>query len=81
MSYNSRNLSVLAYANNFTMWHYVTDDKLDDIKQQGYFDKADILFRENDLIILNTKDHNTSVWVTRVKTPIIITEDTKVMLK
>ena len=26
MSMNSKNLSVLAYANGFTLWHYKTED-------------------------------------------------------
>lgn len=34
------NLSVLAYANKFTMWHYTTEDAL--VTGAGYFDGAAI---------------------------------------
>lgn len=51
MSFKSSDLSVLAYANNFTLWHYTTTD--DDITTLGYFDKASDMLRVNDLIIAN----------------------------
>ena len=64
MSYLSKNLSVLAYANNFTMWHYVTDDSFLEVLSSGYFNKAELILTKNDLIILNTRTNNSSVWVT-----------------
>lgn len=51
MAYNSSNLSVLAYANNFTLWHYNTDDK--DIRSGGYFNNAAAMLRVGDLVIAN----------------------------
>lgn len=78
MTFKSQNLSVLSYANNFTIWHYLTDDKLQDVKQSGYFNNAGIMIRKNDLIILNTKDHNTSVWANSDDSPMTVTEETKV---
>lgn len=51
MSFKAADLSVLAYANNFTLWHYVTED--DDITTSGYFDKAADMLRVNDLVIAN----------------------------
>lgn len=51
MSFKASDLSVLAYANNFTLWHYVTED--DDITSSGYFDKAADMLRVNDLVIAN----------------------------
>ena len=36
--YDPKNLSVLAYANSFTLWHYVTDDEA--ITSEGYFNRA-----------------------------------------
>ena len=51
MSFKSQDLSVLAYANNFTLWHYTTPD--DDITTSGYFDSASNMLRVNDLIIAN----------------------------
>ena len=51
MSFNSPDLSVLAYANNFTLWHYTTPD--DAVTPAGYFNKAVDMLRKNDLIIAN----------------------------
>lgn len=51
MTYTSSDLSVLAYANNFTLWHYTSAD--DDITTSGYFDSAADMLRVNDLIIAN----------------------------
>lgn len=51
MSYQPNDLSVLAYANNFTLWHYVTKDAA--ISEKGYFNDGVRLFRKGDLIIAN----------------------------
>ena len=51
MSLKLADLSVLAYANNFTLWHYKTDD--DSILTANYFDNASDMMNVNDLIIAN----------------------------
>ena len=51
MTFKTSDLSVLAYANKFTLWHYVTED--DDVTTAGYFDNAADMLRVNDLIIAN----------------------------
>ena len=51
MSFTSSNLSVLAYANNFTLWHCVTTDA--NVTDSGYFNSAASMLRVNDLIIVN----------------------------
>ena len=51
MAFTATDLSVLAYANNFTLWHYTTTDS--SIETVGYFDSAADMVRENDLIIAN----------------------------
>ena len=51
MAFISPNLSVLAYANNFTLWHYTTIDS--SVTTGGYFNKAADMVRVNDLIIAN----------------------------
>ena len=48
----NKNLSVLSYANGFTMWHYVSDDKIDDILSHTYFDKVKGLIHTGDIIII-----------------------------
>ena len=52
MAFLARELSVLAYANGFTLWHYRTS--ADDLLIPGYFDSAQELLREGDQIIANT---------------------------
>jgi hypothetical protein len=52
MPFAARELSVLAYANGFTLWHYRTP--ADDLLDPGYFDSALELLREGDQIIANT---------------------------
>jgi len=44
-------LSVLAYANNFTLWHYKTIDS--SVTTTGYFNTAASMMNVNDLIIAN----------------------------
>ena len=54
MSYLSKNLSVLAYANGFTLWHYTSTDTAADMTGAGYFNGASDLLRANDLVLVNT---------------------------
>lgn len=54
MSYESQNLSVLAYANGFTLWHYATADAAEDVDDAGYFDEAAGMLRVGDMIMANT---------------------------
>lgn len=57
MSFLPSDLSVLAYANNFTLWHYASVDA--DVTIAGYFDKASDMLRVNDLIIANVDTDGT----------------------
>tara|TARA_B100000508_G_C11358342_1_gene227574 strand:- start:323 stop:562 length:240 start_codon:yes stop_codon:yes gene_type:complete len=50
MSLKLSDLSVLAYANNFTMWHYKTEDA--SVTTSNYFDGAADMVNVNDLIIV-----------------------------
>ena len=51
MAFLSKDLSVLAYANNFTLWHYTTVDTQITVTTAGYFNNAASMVRVNDLII------------------------------
>ena len=53
MSYQSRDLSVLAYANGFTLWHYTTTDSAADVDSAGYFNGASDMIRVGDMIMAN----------------------------
>ena len=51
MAFKPTDVSVLAYANNFTLWHYTTPDAA--VTGAGYFNVAADMVRVNDLIIAN----------------------------
>lgn len=53
MAYQSKNLSALAYANGFTLWHYRTGDNAADVDNAGYFNGASRMLRVGDFIMLN----------------------------
>ncbi len=53
MAFKSSDLSVLAYANNFTLWHYTSIDDTLTIEGAGYFNNAVDMLRTNDLLIVN----------------------------
>ena len=53
MAYLSKDLSVLAYANGFTLWHYATADTAATVDTSGYFNPAADMLRSGDIIIAN----------------------------
>lgn len=74
MAFENKNLSVIAYASGFTLWHYVNHKELlKDICSDGYFDKVYTLMNIGDMIIINGQDTS---GIRR-----IILDDSKVSLK
>ena len=59
MAYLSKNLSVLAYANGFTLWCYTTPDKAEDVSGASYFNLAADMLRAGDIIIANLETAGT----------------------
>ena len=59
MAFTASNLSVLAYANNFTLWHYTSKDTAATIEGSNYFNNAADMLRVNDLIITNVDTDGT----------------------
>lgn len=53
MSYNSKNFSVMAYANGFTLWNYSTPDTMAVVKADGYFNEIAPFARPGDMIMVN----------------------------
>ncbi len=49
--FDPQNLSVLAYANNFTLWRYTTKAKI--VTDENYFHKGVDMLRVGDLMIIN----------------------------
>lgn len=66
MAFTANDLSVLAYANNFTLWHYVTTDSA--VTTGGYLDNAAGMLNVNDLIIANVDTDGTPATVFYVVT-------------
>ena len=58
MAYVSKNLSVLAYSNGFTLWHYTTTDTATTVDTSGYFNSAADMVRVGDMILANTDTGN-----------------------
>lgn len=53
MSYSHKNLSLLGYANGFTLWHYRTADHAATVDTEGYMNAAADLVRVGDFIMVN----------------------------
>lgn len=59
MAYDPKNLSVLAYANGFTLWHYTTSDTGAVADNAGYFNGAAEMVRVGDMILANVDTDGT----------------------
>ncbi|NVJ92524.1 MAG: hypothetical protein HWE34_12740 [Methylocystaceae bacterium] len=59
MAFESKNLSVLAYSNGFTLWHYATTDLATDVDTSGYFNTAADMLRTGDMIMANVDTDGT----------------------
>jgi len=55
--FENKNMSVIAYANGFTLWHYRTEDTIEQVCSDKYFPKgfAD-LTANGDIMIVNAGD-------------------------
>lgn len=56
MSFIYKDLSVLSYANGFTLWRYITKDNIETVMQDNYFKSVKNLANENDIIIVNASN-------------------------
>jgi len=57
MAFAIRNLSVLAYANGFTLWHYKSAaDALDRVTARDYFEDAADMLSGGDIMMLSATD-------------------------
>ena len=60
MAFQNKNLSVIAYANGFTLWHYSAAETLSTITANRYFNSVKTLMNIGDIIIINASD-NTAI--------------------
>ena len=51
MSFDSKNFSVMAYANGFTLWNCTTADTLESVTASGYFNEIAPFARIGDMIL------------------------------
>ncbi len=56
MAFQNKNLSVIAYANGFTLWHYAANETMTAITTSGYFNIVKTLMNTGDVIIINASD-------------------------
>jgi hypothetical protein len=56
MAFTLRNLSVLAYAQGFTLWHYKAEDELDAVGHTGFFDSAADMVSAGDMMMVSAKN-------------------------
>ena len=68
MSLQLSDLSVLAYANIFTLWHYTTEDS--SVTTSDYLNNAADMMNVNDLIIANVDTDGTPATVFYIVTDI-----------
>ncbi len=57
MPFAIRNLSVLSYAQGFTLWHYKAGAaRLDDVAVDGFFDHAADMISAGDMMMISATD-------------------------
>lgn len=57
MAFTIRNLSVLAYANGFTLWHYKAgSDRLNEVEAAGFFLDAEDMLASGDIMMVSAAD-------------------------
>ena len=56
MASQNKNLSVIAYANGFTMWHYAGSEALATVSANGFFNAVASLMNIGDIVIINGND-------------------------
>ncbi len=57
MAFSLRSLSVLAYTNGFTLWHYKgNSDTLREITAKGFFADAADLLAPGDMVLISASD-------------------------
>ena len=59
MAFQNKNLSVIAYANGFTLWHYKENATIATITASGYFASVKSLMNTGDIILINGSNGTT----------------------
>ena len=56
MTFNPRDLSVVGYANGFTLWHFRSGDAAKQIATPKYFNASSDMLRPGDFIFVNLEN-------------------------
>lgn len=57
MKYTNSNMTVLAYANGYTFWHYVAECSIEELeKNDRFFAPISTLVKKGDVIYITAKD-------------------------
>ena len=70
MAFQNKNLSVIAYANGFTLWHYKENATLATITASGYFSSVKTLMNSGDIILINGSN-GTSIKVVSISDGVV----------
>ncbi|MDR0319129.1 MAG: hypothetical protein LBH81_00095 [Rickettsiales bacterium] len=73
MAFNNKNLSVIAYANGFTMWHYKSEDTVAQVTAVNYFLKTRDAINTGDMLVFSGEDGVGTVKLFKVINGSIIT--------
>jgi hypothetical protein len=66
MAFSLRNLSVLAYAQGFTLWHYRSGaENLIQVSAPGFFEDASDMFAMGDMVMISAPDGGRIVVMTQ----------------
>ncbi len=64
MDFSIRNLSVLAYAQGFTLWHYRAPGlPLHRLRSRGFFDPATDMLATGDMVMMSARDGGAMAFV------------------
>jgi hypothetical protein len=73
MTFNVRDISVLCYAQGFTLWHYKGGvSTLSDITGLNFFDLANAMFNDGDMIMISAFDGGNIFFVKKDDNHIIL---------
>jgi hypothetical protein len=72
MDFAIRNLSVLAYAQGFTLWHYRAGAvALDRVAESGFFNDAADMFAAGDMILVSAAEEGWVRFVTTTQNSVV----------
>ena len=74
MAFAIRNLSVLAYANGFTLWHYKAgSDRLQTVVARDFFADAADMLTQGDLMMISASDGARMVAIAPLEDGLVVT--------